>query len=107
MEMKHSENYSTAACSVFVKLTCDQNTKVIEEARDVAHKMAVTFAKEGYEHARYILDGILGRVPQEPETANHVAPKKRKLTAKADDPEPDRGQKRIPVMKGKPVFRKG
>jgi hypothetical protein len=111
MDMKSSENFNTAGCSVFVKLTCGQTLDQVNAARDAAHKMALSFVYEGYEHAKFVLDQARGIERDPPEgmvKQRHLPEEERPpKKTKSKDPEPDRGQKRDHVkLIGAPKFRR-
>jgi hypothetical protein len=108
MEMKDSANYSSAGCSVYVKLTCGQDLDSINAARDAAHKMALKFSKQGWEHARFILDSALGKQPTPPKSMVKI--EDGTVTVEEQDKTPKKvkasGQK-SKIIKDKPRFNKG
>lgn len=125
-ELKVSEDYRTAASTAWVKLTCNQDLQTILKAREIGTALALGFAQQGYEQARFVLDKMAGLDAEPPppliveavdgevgaEAQTISRPKKVKPKAKNQDPEPHRKQRPgpgpRPILSGKnkPSFRR-
>jgi hypothetical protein len=110
-DLKTSEDFETAGSSCFLKLTVGQDLDSVLRAREIGTTLALAFAEQGYEQARYTLNRLCGRDVKAPPpleiTGGHTKEKKEKKGKTSG--EPGRKQMRRPgALKGKnkPNFRR-
>lgn len=106
-DIKTSQNFETAGSSCFIKLTCNQDLKTVLKTREIAQSLAIGFAEQGYEQARYALDRMMGRDVPEPAPLEVVsdAPKAQVPAAETKNKAAPRKTKR-PVLRNKPSFKR-
>lgn len=111
-DLKVSDNFETAGSSCYVKLTCNQDLDTVLKAREIGQALALGFAEQGYEMARFTLNRILCRDVEKPAPLVITAGNGEEKTTK-ETKEPESGRKKPrqmkrPVLKGKnqPKFKR-
>lgn len=71
LDVKQSVDYgNSAGCSVFVKLTCNQDEDSIEKAHNIATELAKKWVDDGQSEAAVILNRARGFEDEEEEPSN-------------------------------------
>lgn len=101
-----SDYGNKAGCSVFVKLTCNQDEESIERTRQVGQRLALRFAEDGLARAEQVLNKFLGKPTKEIEEQSFVDSTVKKTAAKGKVPKKIGTTKTLLKGKKTPSFRR-